>query len=595
MKPLALRLPTGLPGGRWIADRMWAIEHAFERARAEARPEEDTRVRIFFILAAFGCAFVLMAVGAGRAALFSGLSTGASPEPLASRADLVDRDGRLLASNLVHYGLYIDPDEVWDRAEARRALLTALPGLNPDKLDKALSGERAAGDPDKSRVRLAYLVGGLTPQDRARVHALALPGVSFAEEDKRVYPLGSVAAHLIGFTDSSGKGLAGIERAFDKEIRDAGPTGAPVPLSIDLRIQGAVEDELARAAQAQNAAGAVGVVTDARTGEILAMASWPSFDPNTPMAGDDSQRLDRAAHQLYEMGSTFKVFTLSAALDAGSASLQTPVDATTPLRFGARQIHDDHAQNRVMTLKDVFIHSSNIGTGRLALTLGRDSLIHYFDAYGLFRPAEVELAESAHPRVPHTWSDETVATVAFGQAISVTPLQVAAAMGAALNGGTYVPLTLRKLKPGELPAGRRVISTATSRAMLDLMRANVVEGTGGRADVPGFSVGGKTGTAQKWMDGHYEQHRLVASFASVFPTDGPMDAKRYIVLLLIDDPKGDAESSGLRTGGMVAAPVVERVINRIAPFLGVARTAGSAGPIKARPVVDEESEGEGRP
>ncbi len=582
MKPLALRLPLSLPGGRWLADRIWAVEHAYERAKAEARPEEDTRVRIFFVLAVFGCTFAAMAIGAGRAALFSGADTSATqPEVAASRADLVDRDGRLIASNIVHYGLYIDPDEVWDRNEARRALLLAAPGLNPQKLDKALTGEHRT-----------YVLGGLTPQDRAKLHALGLPGVSFEEEDKRVYPLGTQAAHLIGFTDSGGRGIAGIERALDREIQQAGQGGAPVSLSIDLRVQAALEDELSQAAVAQGAAGAVGIVTDVKTGEILALSSWPSFDPNAPAALSDNDRLDRAAAQTYEMGSTFKVFTLSAALDTGAASLQSTFDASRPLRIGSREIHDDHPENRVMTLRDVFIKSSNIGTAKLGLAMGRDTLVRYFDAYGLLRPAEVELAESTHPIVPRTWNEDTVASTAFGQAISITPLQLAAGMGAAVNGGTYLPLTLRKLAPGEAPAGRRVISVATSRAMLDLMRQNVQMGTGKFADIAGLSVGGKTGTAQKVIHGRYAQNRTVSSFAAVFPTEGAMDAQRYFVLILIDDPKGDKASLGLRTGAYVAAPVAGRVIDRIAPFLGVRRGEMSSVVPNAKAATLDDGAGE---
>jgi cell division protein FtsI (penicillin-binding protein 3) len=575
-------LPSGFPSLRRLAERVWAIEHAFERARAEAKPEEDTRVRIFFMLAAFGLVFTCAALGATRAALApsaDGLES--LPAPIASRADLDDRNGQLLATNLVHYGLYVDPDEVWDRQQARRALLAAMPGISPERLDRALNGEH-----------LAYVLGGLTPQERDRIHALGLPGVSFQEEDKRDYPLGAVAAHVIGFADGGGRGVAGVERSFDQQIAQAGRTGAPVTLSIDLRVQSALEDELFRAAQAQQAAGAVGIVTDVRTGEILGMASWPTYDPNDPAAGGDTGRLDRAAAAVYEMGSTFKVFTMASALDSGAATLASTFDARQPLRLGSRTIHDDHAQNRVMSLKDIFIYSSNIGTARLALSMGRDTLVRYFDSFGLFRPAQVELAESTHPITPRSWSDNTVASVAFGQAISVTPLQLAEGYGAILNGGTYVPLTLRALKPGEGPQGRRIVSPATTRDVLYLMRQNVLTGTGVKADVAGLSVGGKTGSAQKVIDGRYSNNRTVASFAAVFPTDGPIESKRYFVLILMDDPKGDAESSGVRTGGMVSAPVAGRVIDRIAPFLGVQRSAEPA--VKAKAVVEERPEGVGQ-
>jgi cell division protein FtsI (penicillin-binding protein 3) len=574
-------LPSGAPSLRRLAERVWAIEHAFERARAQAKPEEDTRVRIFFILAAFGLAFTAMALGATRAALKpSADELESAPAPIASRADLVDRNGRLLATNLVHYGLYVDPDEVWDRRQARRALLAAAPAISPERLDRALNGEH-----------LAYVLGGLTPQERDRIHALGLPGVSFQEEDRRDYPLGAVAAHVIGFADGGGRGVAGIERSLDQPIVQAGRAGAPIALSIDLRVQSALEDELFHAAEAQQAAGAVGLVTDVRTGEILGMASWPTFDPNDPVAGGDAGRLDRAAASVYEMGSTFKVFTMATALDSGAATLASTFDARQPLRIGSRAIHDDDAENRVMTLKDVFIRSSNIGTAKLALAMGRDTLVKYFDTFGLFRPAEVELAESSHPITPRTWSDNTVASTAFGQAISVTPLQLAEGYGAILNGGTYVPLTLRALKPGQAPQGRRVVAPATTRDILYLMRQNVVAGTGGKADVPGLSVGGKTGTGQKVVDGRYSNSHTVASFAAVFPTDGPIDAKRYFVLILIDDPRGDKESSGLHTGGMVSAPVAGRVIDRIASFLGVPR---SDEPAVSKTAVEERPEGLGQ-
>lgn len=579
----ALRhIPPGFPSLRRLAERVWAIEHAFERARAEARPEEDTRVRIFAILAAFGVAFTAMAVAATHAALKpSAAELQSTPPPIASRADLTDRNGELLATNLVHYGLYVDPDEVWDRQQTRRALLQAMPAISPERLDRALNGEH-----------MGYVLGGLTPQERDRVHTLGLPGVSFQEEDRRVYPQGATAAHVIGFADGGGRGVAGIERSFDPQIEQAGRAGAPIALSIDVRVQGALEDELFRAAQAQHAAGAVGIVTDVRTGEILGLASWPNFDPNDPGAGGDAGRLDRAAAAVYEMGSTFKIFTMATALDSGAATLASTFDARQPLRLGSRLIHDDEAQNRVMTLKDVFIHSSNIGTAKLALAMGRDKMVRYFDSFGLFRPAEVELAESSHPITPRNWSDNTLASVSFGQAISVTPLQLAEGVGAILNGGTYVPLTLRALKPGQQAAqGHRVVSPATTRDILYLMRQNVIAGTGGRADVPGLSVGGKTGTAQKVIDGRYSKSRTVASFAAVFPTDGPVDAKRYFVLILMDDPKGDAESGGAHTGAMVSAPVAGRVIDRIAPFLNVPRTAEA--PV-VKTVVEERPEGLGQ-
>lgn len=577
MRPLALRVPAPGPTLRWIADRIWSVEHAFERARAEARPEEDTRVRILMVLAILALAFTALAIGAVHAALFSGLSpVGGAVQQGQSRADLVDRNGQLIATNLTHYGLYVDPEEVWDVAETERALLGVEPALNRERLHKALVADHQT-----------YLLGGLTPQERARIHALGLPGISFGEEDRRVYPLGASAAHLIGFVDSGGRGIAGVERALDQRIRQAGPAAAPVVLSIDLRVQGALEDELVAAVRRYEAHAGVGVVADAQSGEILAMASVPTFEPATAGRATDDERLDRAAGSVFEMGSTFKVFSLAAALDSGAATLDSRVDVSS-LRIGDREIHDDEHQNRVMTLAEVFIHSSNIGTSKLALKMGGERMVKYYDAFGLLRPAPIELRESARPLTPRSWTETTVASASFGHAISVTPLQVVAGVGAVANGGVYVPLTVRKRDGDRLPQGRRVISPDTAGKMLALLRLNVIRGTGAKANVAGLEVGGKTGSAEKAIGGRYERQKVIASFASVFPAGGPVNRHRYVVLILIDQPKGNAASSGQRTAAWTAAPVAGRVIERIAPFLGVLPQAGGDSPT-AEPLPELET------
>lgn len=558
------RSPAPSPSWRWLANQLWSVEHAFERARAAQRPEEDTRVRIFVVLAVFSVVFLALVFGAARAALFSGNVVSGSGVAAASvaRADLVDRNGMLLASNLTHYGLHIDPAEIWDRGAALRAIAAAVPDLPRDRLREVIFGDRRG-----------YIAGGLTPAERAAVHALALGGVYFEPEDRRVYPLGGSAAHLLGFSDSHGEGLAGSELAFDSAIQGAGPGGQPFALSIDLRIQGVLESELAAVAADQQARGAVGLVTDIRTGEVLAMASWPTFDPNAPGDASADAMRNRAAQAVYEMGSTFKVFTVAAGLDAGIADMNTLFDAEAGLQIGNRVINDFHAQNRTMTLEDVFLHSSNIGTSRLAIRMGPEAMSRYFSNLGLLEAAPIELAESARPVRPPNWNDTTLASVSFGHAIMVTPLQVAAGMGAVLNGGQYVPLTLRPRTAA--PEGRRVVSEATSLTMLDLMRRNAVRGSGTRADAaaPGLRVGGKTGSAEKVVNGRYSNTAVVSSFAAVFPADGPLDAQRYFVLILVDEPRGSEATHGLRTAGFVAAPVAGRVIDRIAGFLGVERRA----------------------
>lgn len=534
------------PSWRRLTALLWWIEHAFERARAAARPEEDSRVRIFLILAVFGVLFTGLA---GRAA-WSALAAPAAPagtgqvERQLTRGDLVDRHGRLLATNVIFYGLYVDPAEVWDRDLAYDALRRALPELDRERLRSALDGKR--------RVLVA---GGLTPARRAAAHALALGGVTFEEEDGRVYPLGPSARHVIGVADGWGAGLTGAELAFDAELRAAGVDGSAVALSIDLRIQGVVESELGAVMAETGAKAGVALVTDVHTGEILAMASWPN---------DGTRNLATSGH--YEMGSVLKTFTVAAGVDAGLADMTTLFDASRALAVSkGRSIEDFHAENRIMTLEEVYLHSSNIGTSQLAIQLGPDRMRDYFKRLGLLDAAPMELKESAAPRRPADWSNSTLASLSFGYAIMITPAQMIAATGALANGGLYVPLSLRKGGAGV--EGRRIVASATSLAILDLMRRNVVRGTGGKADAPGLRVGGKTGSANKWTGTEWNTNG-VGSFAAVFPADGPLNAPRYAVFVLIDEP-----AKGSSLGGAVAAPPVGRIVDRIAPILGVERRA----------------------
>ena len=424
--------------------------------------------------------------------------------------------------------------------------------------------------------RRVYVAGGLTPEEKGKLHDLGLPGLSFEEEDRRVYPLGSTAAHLIGFSDTGGKGLAGAERALDKTLHEDGEAGSPVALSIDLRVQSALDEELAATAQKFQTIGAVGIIVDLRTSEILGLSSWPTFDPNEPGRSPLPSLVNHAAATVYEPGSVFKVFTLAMGLDAGVATPKTMFDARTPLAMGGgRAIHDYDKDNAMLPLWEVFTHSSNIGAARLGLLAGAERMQRYFRSFGLFAAAPSELAESARPIAPRRLSEDSVASMSFGHAISVSPLAVATGMTSILDGGVYRPLTIRKLDGPPSP-GKRVIAEATSRTMLDLMRLNAIKGaggTGGKADTaaPLLRVGGKTGSAEKAIGGHYERKKLVSSFAAVFPTDGPMDAQRYLVLIMLDEPHANAQTFGFATGGWTAAPTAGRVIDRIAPFLGVAR------------------------
>ncbi|MFC5345895.1 peptidoglycan D,D-transpeptidase FtsI family protein [Brevundimonas staleyi] len=543
------------PWLRWLGEAVWFVEHAFERARADARPEEDTRVRIFLIRAVFIAVFSGLAFGAANAALLAprGGHGAAAVSGALQRADLTDRNGALLATNITHYGLYIDPAEVWDKEAAYRQIRRALPRISAERLRRVLNGDR----------RL-IAQPGLTPAERQAVHALALGGVSFELEDRRVYPLNTSAAHLIGASDTGGQGTSGAELAFNDAIRAAGQRGEDFALSIDLRVQGVLENELAAMAAESQPKGAVGVIADTRTGEVLAMASWPTYDANQRGRASDDAALNRVTSGHYEMGSVFKTFTVAAAIDSGLADLDTMIDASQAYMIGNRRIQDFHATNKILSLEEVYLHSSNIGTSRMAVEMGADTMRSYFRKLGLLDAAPIELLESASPSGGRRWDDSSRASMSFGYGIMITPLQMTAATVALVNGGIYRPLSLRRGGTGA--EGHRVVSAETSADIRQLMRANVLRGSGRAANAPGLRVGGKTGSANKLINGRYDFSRGVGSFASVFPADGPADAQRYVVFVLVDDP-----SNGSRQGGGVAAPVVGRTIDRIAGFLNVQR------------------------
>lgn len=573
-RPLALR---------WLSSALWRVEHAFERARAEGQAE-DAKLRIFFVTAIFAAAFITLGVGATRAALFSGLGGDNAPLalPMGARADLVDRNGQLLAVDLPYYAMFVDRREIWDTDETRRRLDPLLPIIARARLEKALGL--------KKRVQI---VTPLSAQEKAHISDMGLPGVSFEPEERRSYPLGDTAAHLVGYAGAGGVGLSGSELALDKQLR-AQAGRRPVALAMDLRVQAALDDEVARTASEHGAFGAVGLVTNIRTGEILAMSSWPAAPPER-LAETERANTDRVANSVFEMGSTFKVFSVAMGLDSGVARLDSTF-STAPLVLPGQTINDYHAGKPVLSLSEVFTHSSNIGTGRLALQAGADNLTTYFKRFGLFTAAPVELKDSAHPLLPRKWNDNIVATTSFGHSISVTPMMMAAGYGAIMNGGRYVPLTILKRDAPPTAGTRQVVKPETSRIMLDLMRANVVEGSGKSAEAaaPGYRIGGKTGTADKvGPNGGYHSGQLISSFAAIFPTDGPLGIDRYFVMVLVDEPHANATDPRRPIGGVAAAPYVGRVVNRIAPFLGVARAStplpiAAPAPTAATPADEDE-------
>ena len=572
--------PTLQQVWRRLVEMVWTIEHAFERSRAKDRPVDDARLRIFLLLALFALAFSGVALSAGRVALFAKTHAGlVAAEPNGARATLEDRNGLILATDLPSYDLYVTPQQVASahRQEAHDALVAALPRIQASRLDDAFA-----------TVHRTLLATGLTPADKAALHDLAKWGLGFEDRPRRFYPLGTTASHLIGYTQTRGDGLAGAERALDAEIQANGALDQPVQLSIDLRVQSALDDELARAKERFQAPDAAGIVVDVHTGEILALSSMPNFDPGNLHAASSEALKNHVAGVDYEAGSVFKVFTLSAGLDTGAVTPASTFDVSHPLVIGQnRPIHDFDKGDTTLDLAHVFTHSSNIGASHVALAVGGDRMDKYMRAFGLYAAAPSELYESTKPLQPHRGKDGrldegVLAYMSFGQGLSVTPLQIATGMASIFNGGTYIPLTIQKRTDGA-PAGRRVVSEKTAQTMLDFMRLNVTDpkGSGRSAEVPGLFVGGKTGTAQVAGVGGYKANARVASFAAVFPATGALSDKRYLVYILLDEPKPAPGTFGFATAGFTAAPTAGAVINRIAPFLGVKRAPLPAVPLVA--------------
>ena len=468
-----------------------------------------------------------------------------------ARADIVDRNGVLLATSLATASLYADPKEVRDAGAAARQLVAVLPDLKkPEVLDKLASDRR-----------FVWLRRNLTPRQEYEVNRLGIPGLYFQREDRRVYPHGVLTAHVVGFTNVDNRGLAGIERYFDETLSRS---GGPLALSLDLRVQHILREELLEGMREFRAVGAGGAVLDARTGEVLALVSLPDFDANQAGEAGDDSRFNRMTLGVYEMGSIFKVFTAAMALETGTARLTSSYDASHPIHIARFTISDYHAKRRWLSVPEIFKYSSNIGAARMALDVGGQTQHDFLARLGLLAPAKIELGEVGAPEFPATWRPINTMTIAFGHGVSVVPVQVAVASAAAVNGGILRQPTLLKRRAGEV-SGVRVLSEATSDEMRRLMRLVVTDGTGKEAAAPGYLVGGKTGTAEKASGHGYARKELLSSFVGAFP----MTAPKYIVLAFYDEPHGNTKTHGFATGGWTAAPVVGRVVQRIAPILGV--------------------------
>lgn len=488
-------------------------------------------------------------------------------EPMARtyvRPDILDRGGRLLATDIEMPSLYADPSLVQGIDDTAERLGAVLPDLDQGELRRLLS--------DRSR-RFIWLRRGLAPKLAQQVHDLGLPGLEFRTELRRAYPLERLAGHVLGSVNVDNKGAGGVERTIDETI-GVEPTlgapanaGMPVRLALDLGVQHALEDELEAAMARYESKGAAGLVMDVRTGEMLASVSLPGVDPARPSEILDPARVDKIQGGTYELGSVFKIFTVAMALDGGRARIDTVLDVTKPLVAGPFTIKDPHPVGRPLTVSEVFIHSSNVGSGMLALAEGPERQRAFLERLGLTRAMRTEAGPVAAPQLPPQLGRAEQITVSYGHGIAVAPIQFAAATAAILNGGKTVTPTYFSGRAGTSAPAQRVVSEETSRSLCVLLRRNVAEraGTGQRADVPGYRVGGKTGTAEMPARGGYRQKSVVSSFLAAFPMDDP----RYLVLVLIFEPNGTEAAAGEVLAGRNAAPTAGRVIARIAPRLGV--------------------------
>ncbi len=495
-----------------------------------------------------------------------------------SRGEIVDRNGEVLARDFSAYALWFKPDEMEEgpalvhrREDVARALVRIFPDLDYGEVLAKLASKKSVG-----------LRQRILPEQANQVHALGEPAIQIPREQDRIYPQGSMAAHVLGYVanergDAGGK--VGMEAYFDDVLSGEQTRMQPVALSIDARVQGALEDELAWGMEISRAKGAAGIILDVDTGEVLALSSLPSFNPNKVTSrdkfvsqeaadrGETANVFNRVTNQVYELGSTFKPITVAAALDAGTIrDLGKRYASGQPIQIGGFSIRDSHSLGGSLNVPETLIHSSNIATAHIADELGGTRLKQSMAALGMNERPYIELPAKGFPLWPDgKWSRVTTMTVGYGHGIAVTPLHLASAYAALVNGGVWRPATLRKLKVSEVPRGRRVFKAATSARMRQMLRMIVVYGTGKKANAPGFRIGGKTGSAEKPGVGGYRRSSLVSTFAAAFPMDRP----RYVVVAMLDEPQGTEATSGQRTAAWNAAPVVGRVVPRVGPILGI--------------------------
>lgn len=523
------------------------------------------RVRALWVMLIFVFITLTACVRLGQLGLFEQTPerTSMADALLPPRGEITDRHGLALARAFASYSLWFNPKALGEAGsplvktpqEVARALMAVFPDADYADLVARLSADKPG-----------YLRRRVLPEDANKVFALGEPALEFPREDQRFYPQGSLAAHVLGYVDEAGTGHVGMEQVLEKRLLDPVQRGTPTALSLDARAQGALEDELGRGMLETNARGAAGVILDADSGEVIALASLPSFNPNRSDLAYNDLVFNRVSNQVYELGSTFKPITIASAIDAGVITDFGKRYPATPLYVGRFTIHDSHSFGPSLNVPEALIHSSNVVTAQIADKLGGPALRQTMMALGMNERPTIELPARGFPIWPKgDWARLTTMTVSYGHGIAVTPLHLASAYAALVNGGIWRPATLYKVDPAHLAPGRRVFRASTSARMRQLLRMIVATGTGRKADAAGFRIGGKTGSAEKPGSGGYRKTSLIATFAAAFPMDKP----RYVVIVMLDEPQATQATSGQRTAAWNAAPIVGRLVPRIGPMLGV--------------------------
>ncbi len=546
------------------------VRHEEMRDRARRRAEG----RLLVIGAFFLFAFV--AVGLRMGSLASSQPTeprtaGAGASIVAQRADIVDRNGRILATNLITDALYAQPLLMVDKAQAAKELVKVFPDLDEAALLKQFESKR----------KFLWIKKRISPEQKQLVHDIGDPGLLFGPREMRLYPNGKLAAHVLGGSSFGREGVhsaevigvAGVEKTFDGFLRDPAMAGQPLQLSLDMTIQAATERVLTGGMKLMNARGAAAVLMDVHTGEIVSLVSLPAFDPNTRpnplLAGvpSDSPLFNRAVQGVYELGSTFKIFAITQALEERMVSPSTMIDTKGPLAWGKYRIRDFHNYGPELSVTDVIVKSSNIGTARIAMMIGAERQQRFLGSLGLLEATAVELIEApgAKPLTPKKWSEISTMTISYGHGLSASPLHLATAYASIVNGGTKVTPTL--VKQTQVAPGPRVVSQAVSEVARGMLRQVVTRGTASFGEVPGYAVGGKTGTADKPKErgGGYYDDKVIATFASIFPANDP----KYVLVVTLDEPVESSGSEPRRTAGWTSVPVAAEIIRRIAPLLGM--------------------------